>query len=192
MPKSSSELVKIAEQVREIVLAKCEEIEKEVLTYKSFQLDRRPDGNLGGLLEKAADLRKTQDRVSSIRLDILSLQRTAREKIKKYREILKQAEAEAWVEVDKASAGRRVSKTSKDAQVRSMVGEYNKLVVDLETIYDRTNLTIDTVKEVDSNLRDAAIQLSNQINVINNMVRIGEVKGAPIKPAMTSNGHAAI
>lgn len=190
--KSPSELgkLKIAEELKGLIETKCKSIELELAGdgtaehpgYKSFHLERRPDNNLGGLLEKAADLRKAQDRVSSIRLDILSLQRTAKEKIKKYNEIVKNVEAEAIAEVEKATVGRRVGRVHKDALVRQKVGEWNQLVVDLNNIYDRTNLTLDYVKEVDSNLRDAAIQLSNQINVVNNMVRIGEIKGAILKP----------
>lgn len=176
--KQNSELDKlqIADQIRGIVITKCEEIEKEVMGYKSFLLDRRPDSNLSSLLEKAADLRKAQDRVSSIRLDIMSLQRVAKEKIKKYKVLLKDAEAEATLEVNKEVGARRVNKDAKDAMIRGKIGDIVRLVADLENIYDRTNFTLDIVKEIDGNLRDSGIQLSNQINVIDKMVRNGEVK----------------
>lgn len=175
-PKSDLEKLKIAEQLRDIVEKKCEAIETEVVGYKSFQLDRRPDNNLSGILEKQADLRKVQDRVSSLRLDIITLQRTCKDKIKKYKALLKDVSARATMEIDKATTGRRVSKARKDVMIRDKVSEFNQLVIELDNIYDRTHQTALVVKEVDSNLRDASIQLSNQINVINNMVRIGEIK----------------
>lgn len=193
--KSDLEKLKIAEQLRPLIETKCRAIEGEAKTYSSFTLDRRPDGNLSGLLEKAAELRGAQDRVSSLRLDIISLQRTAKDKIKKYKALLKDVAAQAILQVDKATTGRRVSKARKDVMVRDRIAEFNKLVVELENIYDRTNQTVEIVKEVDANLRDSSFQLSNQINVIDKMVRIGEIrpeKGAYRPPVGGLNGKVKI
>lgn len=187
----SEQLLENREQVakvKEMVEKKCVLLAKEVISYNNFELAERPDEDLRGLLAKVAVLRKKQDRVSSIRLDALVLGDKVVARAKAFSRLLEEKTRKVLVglEASLSASGQKTNKEQRQAMVEEKLAEDVKVKDLLQDCQDSLSSLMDVVKEVDGNLRSAGIMLSNQINVVSCMTRLGEIKVEAV------NGKAAL